>query len=31
VAQGDDPAGVAFDEASAFIRVPSGNFYRDRV
>jgi len=31
VAQGDDPVGVAFDEAKAFVRVPSGNFYRDRV
>jgi len=28
VMAGEDPAGVAFDEADAFVRVPSGNFYR---
>ena len=27
VAAGGDPPGVAFDEADALIRVPSGNFY----
>jgi hypothetical protein len=31
VAQGGDPIGVIFDEAKALVRVPSGNFYRDRV
>ncbi len=28
VAEGGDPIGVAFDEASAYVRVPSGNYYR---
>jgi hypothetical protein len=27
VAEGGDPPGLAFDEAGALIRVPSGNFY----
>lgn len=29
VEQGGDPAGIAFDEANALIRVPSGNFFRN--
>src|SRR5262249_59269194 len=31
VAQGGDPLGVVFDEEKALVRVPSGNFYRDRA
>ena len=29
VARGGDPLGAAFDEASAIVVVPSGNFYKD--
>ncbi len=28
VRAGGDPPGLAFDEADALIRIPSGNFYR---
>ncbi|MGH8229820.1 MAG: aromatic ring-hydroxylating dioxygenase subunit alpha, partial [Steroidobacteraceae bacterium] len=28
VAKGDDPLGVTFDPANAFVKIRSGNFYR---
>lgn len=30
VEEGGDPLGVSFDEASALVRIPSGNFYTQR-